>query len=104
MNGSVCVGGLIGATHQTTTKNCYSECNVTGVENVGGLIGNPDGAGNHVVNCFASGTVKGNKNVGGLLGCISSRVENCYASGAVSDFFCIKYSFKYLSYSAYGIQ
>ena len=84
MNGSVCVGGLIGATHQTTTKNCYSECNVTGVENVGGLIGNPDGAGNHVVNCFASGTVKGNKNVGGLLGCISSRVENCYASGAVS--------------------
>lgn len=85
VNGSTYVGGLIGATHQTTTKNCYSECNVTGiVEAVGGLIGNPDGASNHVVNCFASGTVKGNKDVGGLLGSISSHVENCYATGAVS--------------------
>ncbi|WP_051533695.1 GLUG motif-containing protein [Desulfitibacter alkalitolerans] len=64
--------------------DCYSSVNVTGVEVVGGLIGN-DSRG-HITGSYASGTVTGTgERVGGLIGdAYESIISECYTEGAVT--------------------
>ena len=76
------VGGLVGATEGCYISNCYAICTVTGCENVGGLIGENRG---YIYNCYARGTITGDKSVGGLIGyhrlpSIYSIISQCYAA------------------------
>ena len=50
----VCVGGLVG-TNDGSLLNCYSTCDVNGVEHIGGLVGENYG---YVSNCFSTGDVQ----------------------------------------------
>jgi hypothetical protein len=82
-------GGLVGAINADgTVIDCYSTCAVSGVYNVGGLVGQL--AVGYVRRCYAAGNViaTGEK-AGGLVGTIndpvtSGTILNSYATGAVS--------------------
>lgn len=85
------VGGLIGAAGTTgdvvIIEDSYASGNVTGVDNVGGLIGYGDLL--DVTNTYASGAVNGTTDVGGLVGelaagTIVSSYWNSQTSGAVA--------------------
>jgi hypothetical protein len=76
------VGGLVGDNYGTVS-NSYATGAVTGYSDVGGLVGNNPGT---VSNSYATGAVTctGN-NVGGLVGSMySGMVSKCYATGAVT--------------------
>lgn len=88
------VGGLIGENASYSgaqylddagsVLNCYSSANVTGVEVVGGLIGN-DSRGN-IEYSYSSGQVIGTDDrVGGLIGdAYDTQIRHCYATGNVA--------------------
>ncbi len=94
-NSNVWVGALVGYINgqKSTITNCYSEANVSGVHQIGGLIG-----GNYcaeINNCYATGNVSGDLTVGGFIGIHSpygidntldsiTNITNCYATGNVS--------------------
>jgi hypothetical protein len=65
VSGNLVVGGLVGETYGATVLNCYSTCNVTGEEGVGGLVGFKSGV---ITNCYSVGRVTGTTWVGGLVG------------------------------------
>ena len=78
------VGGLIGHIHTSSTvKKCYTTGSVTGNVNVGGLAGSNYNA--LFGQCYANTSVSGSTDVGGLVGSnqFSSEVNNCYANGSV---------------------
>ena len=82
-------GGLVGAINADgTVIDCYSTCAVSGVSNVGGLVGQL--AVGYVRRCHAAGPiVASGENAGGLVGFIfdpvtSGTILNSYATGAVS--------------------
>jgi len=76
------VGGLVGWNSYGTISNCYSAGSVTGIDNVGGLVGDNGGT---ITNCYSSGEVSGNWRVGGLVGWNSyGTITNCYATGSVA--------------------
>ncbi len=81
--------GLLGQLSGGTVKNLNVSGNVTGVSNVGGVVGY---ASNHttIENCSFSGSVSGsNTPVGGVAGLLfdNSSVLNCHNSGSVSSNF-----------------
>lgn len=80
------VGGLIGSSNDTFNINdSYSTAEVRGKSTAGGVIGYGR-LGMHIANCHATGNVYGSGDVGGLMGYIASgTIENCYATGSVSD-------------------
>jgi hypothetical protein len=63
------VGGLIGDLEPTTVIGCHSSCTVNAADglNVGGLIGRAF-SGTELTNCYATGNVEGSTMVGGLIG------------------------------------
>ena len=64
-------GGIVGQMREfNTARNCYSTGNVSGVANVGGVVGNAYGS--LVEYCYAAGTVLGNNGIGGVAGLVSS--------------------------------
>ncbi len=77
------VGGLIGFQDlYAIANNSYAKGNVTGGNNVGGLIGYEVGGDG---NDYATGKVVGNSFVGGLVGrAFYGGIGNSYATGAVS--------------------
>jgi hypothetical protein len=104
---------VVGNNSYGIVKYCYATGNVSGRENVGGVVGeNTRSAENNglvencyaisnvngyknvggvagtnlgtVINCYAQGDVSGEESVGGVVGRNSSRMENCYATGSVS--------------------
>ncbi|MFW6037966.1 MAG: GLUG motif-containing protein, partial [Candidatus Saliniplasma sp.] len=92
------VGGLIGYNHGFTstnslTFNSYATGDVTGIEEVGGLVGRSYGN-TTLSDCYATGTVTGDSNVGGLVGLNTyyqwedtfeaSSILNSYSTGTVS--------------------
>ncbi len=87
------VGGLIGySSSGTTVTNSYATGNVTGYNEVGGLIGYlVPATGDSVTNSFATGNVTGATEVGGLIGFAGNQgnpavtVQNCYATGNVTS-------------------
>ena len=62
------VGGLIGATYgNVTLSKCYTSCNLSGVNIVGGLVGCAYMGNLNISNSFVSGKFEG-EGVGGILG------------------------------------
>ncbi|MBI4986476.1 MAG: filamentous hemagglutinin N-terminal domain-containing protein, partial [Rhodocyclales bacterium] len=74
-------GGLIGYSESSTITNSYATGTVSGVSNVGGLVGGSIGT---VSNSYALGNVLGYSYVGGLAGSSQGAIENSYGSGDVS--------------------
>jgi len=78
------MGGLIGLT-SASIENSYAIGDVTGSENVGGLVGKLISS--RIVNSFSNNTVTGEKVLGGVIGYSSHGViKNCYSVGAVKSF------------------
>jgi hypothetical protein len=80
------VGGLVGAS-DGTVSNSYATGNVTGEDDVGGLVGLLNGSSATVSNSYSSANVTGSASVGGLVGCIGyhgGTVSNSYSTGRVS--------------------
>ena len=81
------VGGLIGyADYGSFINNSYATGNVSGLTNVGGLVGSAKG---NISNNYAKGNVSGSTDIGGLIGwngsgAASSALINNYALGSVS--------------------
>lgn len=89
------VGGLVGAYYNENTNiepsisNSYNKARVTGIEDVGGLVGRTAFAKQRTLieNCYNMGDVTGEKNVGGLVGFCDNRgdiyMTNSYSGGNV---------------------
>jgi len=67
-------GGLAGY-NSGTFDCCYSAVSVSGVDNVGGLVGENTWGGT-ITTCYSTGNVSGTMNLGGLVGMNSSSVSN----------------------------
>ena len=75
------VGGITGYNSYTTVKGCYNTGDITGRQNVGGVIGSASGP---VTDIYNVGTVLGaSGNVGGLIGYVSTDVKAGYNAGTV---------------------
>jgi len=86
---SIGMFGHIGvdANSATTIQNLgLTNVSITGLGNVGALVGNKQDGNLTVNNCYISGGVTGTNNVGGLVGYINmeSAVSNCYSTGSVT--------------------
>jgi hypothetical protein len=58
--------------------NSYATANVSGDEEVGGLVGFVDGP---ISNCYCEAVVSGNDYIGGLVGWNHGTITNCYSKG-----------------------
>ena len=80
------VGGLVGAQNGNIT-NSYATGNVSGANDVGGLVGSWNGGNGSIATSYATGTVGGANRVGGLIGrfdvCFCD-VSGSHATGAVT--------------------
>ncbi|MBN2436740.1 MAG: hypothetical protein JXK07_15880 [Spirochaetes bacterium] len=81
-------GGLAGDLTGSAVKKSYSLSAVTGVNHVGGLIGNMQygNPSTSIEDCYAHGNVSGDTYVGGLVGQkdLSSSIKYCYSIGSVA--------------------
>ncbi len=81
------VGGLIGSNTSpnktSLVQASFANGNISGVENVGGLVGH-NGANGAVIADYATGSVMGENNVGGLVGSNAGAITASYATGPVS--------------------
>lgn len=88
INGGSIIGGLVGTLSSSVIFCCFTTSNVIGESYIGGFAGSGRGT---VYNCFATGNVYGNDDrVGGFVG--SSMyliISNCYASGNVNGYNCV---------------
>jgi hypothetical protein len=75
-------GGLVGEGY-IPIDGSYAKGSVSGVNNVGGLIGFHSSYSNPITNSYALGNVKGNEYVGGLIGQGYEHLSNCYTHGIV---------------------
>lgn len=73
------VGGLIGRNFGNVS-NCYTDCEVSGGNSVGGFCGLINYANSVISNCYSVSRVNGSQKVGGFLGENGSGViyQNCY--------------------------
>ena len=79
------VGGLVGLLNYSTATYCYTTCNVTGKSCVGGISGQVGGVGFVASNSYSSGDISGTSSVGGITGATnSSRLTNCAVYGTVN--------------------
>ncbi len=80
------VGGLVGAqaTSGGTIADSYAQGQVSGLDSVGGLVGEQGGS--YVQRSHATGAVSGAVAVGGLLGFngLAGKIETTYATGTVT--------------------
>ncbi|MCL2510783.1 MAG: hypothetical protein FWF09_01895, partial [Bacteroidales bacterium] len=84
VSGNENVGSLVGfSAFAITIENCYATGNVSGNGSVGGLAGFI--VTTHIQNCHTAVNVSGGVFLGGLAGaCFSSTIENCYTTGTVT--------------------
>jgi len=84
------VGGLVGELVRGTIKNSYSNGNVTGEESVGGIAGEISYYG-LIEHCYSSNKVTGTEQVGGLIGFsyYYSIINQSYFIGTVEGEECI---------------
>ena len=74
-------GGLAGDLSYTKVDSCWSDVEVSGANNVGGLVGS---ASVGVSNSYSLGNVSGKKNVGGIYGQSSyGTITNCFVEGNI---------------------
>jgi len=87
VSGSKHVGGALGRSWNSHLKNSFATGDVLGVdEDTGGLVGELI-SNSSIEDCFARGNVSGNDNVGGLVGLMTaSSITNAYATGSVSAY------------------
>ena len=78
------VGGLVGYNNKGTVTDSYYSGSVTGNGEVGSLVGYNDES--TVTDSYSSGSVTGNYNVGGLAGKNSGTVSTSYSSGSVTGY------------------
>ena len=84
------VGGLVGHLELNAfTLNCYSLCNVSGLNAASDFIGGIAGWAENIckiTNCYSTGNVSGRDFIGGIVGCLSlaSIVSNSYSTGNVT--------------------
>ena len=82
VKGKQSVGGLVGYNKNGKIKGCYATSRVSGIKEVGGLVGSHRGI---IDNSYAKGFVSGDERIGGLVGRSSSgSIINSVASGRVS--------------------
>ena len=83
VSGSEDVGGLVGSNDlQGSLIECKAEVQVTGNESVGGLVGRNAGT---LIRCEAQAEVNGQQSVGGLVGINSrGRIIECRTTGIVT--------------------
>jgi hypothetical protein len=83
--GYIACGGLIGTNISGIIDNCHSSCDVSGTNDVGGLVGSNCGI---ISNCSADANVSGKYySTGGLVGYAhfhTCRILNSHATGSVS--------------------
>lgn len=87
VSGSFGVGGLLGRVYgNAEVQECYSVSGVTGLREIGGLIGSTNAK---ICNCFARGSVSSDKDyepVAGLVGyAFDANIKNCYAACKVNS-------------------
>jgi len=83
VEGTDCVGGLIGYTDHGSVIHSYSSAVASGNDIIGGLIGHNTFT--TLSSCYSLGEVTGNVSVGGLVGdTYNSNICNCYCTGTVS--------------------
>ncbi|MBN1359131.1 MAG: hypothetical protein JW993_00995 [Sedimentisphaerales bacterium] len=76
------VGGLVGE-NGSQMSQCYTTCNVSGDKRVGGLLG--ESLQHAIVSeCFSTASVSGTEYVGGLVGGSRGVLKDCYATGQVN--------------------
>ncbi|MHC4328422.1 MAG: GLUG motif-containing protein [Planctomycetota bacterium] len=75
------VGSLAGFIYGNIVECCCTG-NVSGNDDVGGLVGSNTIGGN-ITNCYSTVTVNGNEKVGGLVGYTKGSVTMCYSTGMV---------------------
>ena len=75
------IGGIAGGLQYTNVDSCWTDVEVRGYRDVGGLIGNSKVT---VKNSYALGDVYGSESVGGLIGVSSHTTLNCFAEGDVT--------------------
>ncbi|MFZ2146341.1 MAG: GLUG motif-containing protein, partial [Sedimentisphaerales bacterium] len=84
------VGGLVGYNYGGAVTRCYSTGAVSGDYFVGGLVGYNSGT---VTQCYSSGMVNGSSSVGGLVGGNSSfqvaTLTSCYSTAVVTGDSCV---------------
>ncbi len=79
------VGGLVGYAYSSSISNCYTTGKVTGESSVGGLVGFSYNS-STISNCYANCDVSGGSYIGGLVGFsyYASAISNCYSVGKVN--------------------
>ncbi len=77
------VGGLVGRNYYGTISNCYATVSVSGVFDIGGMVGENDGT---ITDCCSTSSVAGDSTAGGLAGNNGGSITNCCSSGSVSRF------------------
>ncbi|MFO7923552.1 MAG: MBG domain-containing protein, partial [Bacteroidales bacterium] len=75
-------GGLVNYSDGSTIVSSYSECDVYGL-NAGGLV-NDSRSYSVIDDCYFDGDVSGNENVGGLVGINRATVKKSYTLGTVT--------------------
>ena len=85
INGRWSIGGLIGVNDNSTIQSCCSKGIITCKDlGAGGLIGSQGET--YIVNCYSTCNLSGINTIGGLIGpAIFGKIENCYFAGSVSD-------------------
>jgi len=75
------IGGIAGQVirNNNTVRNCYSTGNISGANNVGGVVGNVNDS--SVEYCYATGAVNGTSSIGGVAGLVNTGgfTRNCVA-------------------------
>ena len=76
------VGGIVGEFYSGAIDSCYSKANVNGNSRVAGLVAYKNGG--TLSNSHSTGNVNGNNTVSGLVGKNSGTISNCYATGNIT--------------------
>ena len=84
------VGGFTGSIEGgSLIKNCYSNIDITGNSDVGGICGvNTDAGGGNIENSYSTGKISGDQYIGGIIGKYDRGgghyVKNCYSTSVVT--------------------
>jgi hypothetical protein len=92
------IGGLIAAIFNGSLNNSFATGNVSGITEVGGLVGYIHGT-SDISNSYSIGNVNGKNSVGGFVGSVGSNnvtIIDSYSLGDVNIFFDSAYSSLYV--------
>jgi hypothetical protein len=79
------IGGLVGHIYSNASiTRSFARGNVSGGNQVGGLVGSVDDPESSISDCFAAGQVEASEHVGGLVGRNHGVISRTYVTGAVS--------------------